>query len=145
MAQTINIEITDNSEEVLEALKNAIERCADSIGESVEGWAKMNITEQGAIDTGNLRNSITYSTEKGDDGVTTTVGTAVEYAPYIEFGTGKYSSTGGGTYKESWVYMDDFGQFHRAFPQRPRPFLEPAVSEHTDAIQQLVIDSLENA
>lgn len=73
------------------------------------------------------------------------IGTNLEYAPYIEFGTGKYSTTGGGTTKETWVYMDDFGQFHIAHPMRARPFLKPAASEHTEEYREILKDSLENA
>ena len=43
-------------------------------------------------DTGNLGNSITYVID-GDVGI---VGTNVEYAPYVEFGTGLFSSKGDG-------------------------------------------------
>ena len=44
------------------------------------------------VDTGNLRNSITHEVY-GNEGV---VGTNVEYAPYVEFGTGLFSSQGDG-------------------------------------------------
>ena len=43
-------------------------------------------------DTGNLRNSITHEVI-GNEGF---VGTNVEYAPYVEFGTGLFSSRGDG-------------------------------------------------
>jgi flavin-binding protein dodecin len=56
----IKVTITDNSKEVLEALQNAIQRAAEAIGEAAVTHAKDNITEQGAVDTGRLRNSITY-------------------------------------------------------------------------------------
>lgn len=39
------------------------------------------------VDTGRLRNSITY--EIGDDGTVVRVGTNTQYAPYLEFGTRK--------------------------------------------------------
>lgn len=44
------------------------------------------------VNTGTLRNSITYEVS-GDVG---TVGTNLEYAPYVEFGTGLFSSLGDG-------------------------------------------------
>ena len=48
--------------------------------------------EKVPVDTGNLQDSITYEVN-GNEGV---VGTNVEYAPYVEFGTGLFSSQGDG-------------------------------------------------
>lgn len=73
------------------------------------------------------------------------IGTPVEYGPYIESGTGKYASTGGGTHKESWVYRDEFGNYHMAFPQKPRPYLKPAVADHAQEWWSILKSSLENA
>lgn len=73
------------------------------------------------------------------------VGTNAHYAPYIEFGTGKYSSTGGGTQKESWFYRDEFGVGHIAYPQKPRPYLKPAIEDHAQEYWSDLADSLRNA
>ena len=56
----IVIHIEDNSQEVLDALKNAVERGAMAIGERAVAHATDNITRQGAGDTGNLRDHISY-------------------------------------------------------------------------------------
>lgn len=58
--KSIEVHIEDNSQEVLDALKNAVERGAMAIGEKAVTHAKDNITRQEAVDTGRLRNSITY-------------------------------------------------------------------------------------
>lgn len=58
--ETITVHIEDNSQEVLDALRNAIERGAMAIGEKAVTYAKQNIEEQHAVDTGRLKNSITY-------------------------------------------------------------------------------------
>lgn len=58
--KSIVIHIEDNSQEVLDALKNAVERGAMAIGEATVAHAKDNITRQKAVDTGRLRNGITY-------------------------------------------------------------------------------------
>jgi hypothetical protein len=63
----------------------------------------------------------------------------------VELGTGQYASTGGGTTKPSWVYQDEFGQFHRAYPQKPRPFLKPAAADHAEEYRNILKESLENA
>ena len=54
----------------------------------VENSAKM----KAPVDSGNLRNSITHVVQ-GNEGI---VGTNVEYAPDVEFGTGLFSSLGDG-------------------------------------------------
>lgn len=59
--ETVAVHIEDNSREVIEAMNNAIQRAAIAIGEQAATYAKDNLTEQGAVDTGRLRNSITYS------------------------------------------------------------------------------------
>lgn len=56
----VSVHIDDHSDEVLEALRNAIERAGMAIGEKAVTHAKDNITQQKAVDTGRLRNSITY-------------------------------------------------------------------------------------
>lgn len=58
------VHIEDNSPEVLAALDNAIQRAAMAIGEKAATYAKDNITAQGAVDTGRLRNSITYQVKE---------------------------------------------------------------------------------
>lgn len=58
--ENITVHIEDNSKEVLNAIENAIQRAAMAIGEKAVAYAKDNITAQGAVDTGRLRNSITY-------------------------------------------------------------------------------------
>lgn len=60
MSSKIVVHIEDNSPEVLAALQNAVERAAMSIGEKAVTHAKDNLTRQKAVDTGRLRNSITY-------------------------------------------------------------------------------------
>lgn len=68
----IVVEFEDNSQEVLEALKNAVERGLMAVGETAVGYAQDNCP----VDTGNLRGSIDYAVD-GDDCY---IGTNVEYA-----------------------------------------------------------------
>lgn len=60
----ITVHIEDNSQEVLSALDNAFKRAAMAIGEQAVTYAKDKLTEQGAVDTGRLRNSITYQVKE---------------------------------------------------------------------------------
>lgn len=136
----ITVEFEDNSKEILEALANAVDRGLKSIGMTAESYAKKNLTEQRAVDTGQLRNETTYKV----DGQDVYIGTDVEHGVYVELGTGKYSLVGGTT-KESWTYMDEFGNWHMAFPMRARPFLVPAARDHAEEYRNILKDSLENA
>lgn len=86
--------------------------------------------KQGApVDTGNLRNSITHKVEE-DTGY---VGTNCDYAPYVEIGTGIYSSQGTGR-QDPWVYQDAKGEWHKTRGSHPHPFLKPARDEHLSDI-----------
>ena len=137
----IEVEFDDNSKEVLRALENAVQRGLEAIGETAERYAKEEITRQGAVDTGALRNSINYQV-RGDDCY---IGTRLKYGRDVELGTGKYAEGGGGTSKPSWVYQDAFGNWHRAYPQKPRPFLKPAAANHGKEYREILKKSLENA
>lgn len=74
--------INDHSNEVLERLKKAKHRAGEAIGLTAETYAKRDTP----VDTGNLRNSITYS----NNGKVVIIGTNVKYAPHIELGHKNY-------------------------------------------------------
>lgn len=67
----------DNRDQILAELKDNIPIVLESIGQTAEGYAKDNCP----VDTGRLRNSITY----GVDENTVYIGTNVEYAPQQEY------------------------------------------------------------
>ena len=134
----IEVRFDDNSEAVLNALRNAVERSLMAIGETAVTYAKKSLTEQKAVDTGRLRNNINYLVR--DDEVY--IGTNVEYAPYVEFGTGKYADGGRPT---PWVYQDDEGNWHWTAGNPARPYLAPAAKNHTQEYRDMLKDSLENA
>ena len=133
----------DNTDEVLSALEKAKIRGLTAIGMTAEGHAKKKITQAKAVDTGRLRNSITfavsgesanissYSGDHGEEGGTYSgtapndkdkavyIGTGVEYAIGIE--TGSHRKAGG---------------VH---------FLQDAASNHADEYKRLMEDSMKNA
>lgn len=125
----------DNKGEVLEALKNAVQRGLMACGEKAVGYAQKDCP----VDTGNLRGSITYAV----DGEECYIGTNVEYGKYIEFGTGKYAEKGGR--KTPWVYMDGKGNFHFTEGMKPHPFIRPAAQDHAKEYVDILKDSLKNA
>ena len=136
-----DVTIENNSMEIKSALENAIKRALYAIGTSAEKHAKERLRAANAINTGRLLNSINFEVDSRE----VTVGTNVEYGKYVELGTGSHASTGGGTGKKSWVYKDAQGNYHHAYPQRPRPFLVPSVADHKKEYEQIIKDSLNNA
>ena len=95
----------------------------------VEGAAKSNAPVQ----TGALRSSISHKVSQGSmEGV---IGATVEYAPYVEIGTGIYSTQGGGR-QGGWFYVDASGQGHFTMGSHPKPFLKPAMDTNLSAIMR---------
>ena len=106
------------------ALSSALDRAC--VG--VEGAAK----RKAPVRTSNLRNSITHDVRP--DEMTGYVGSSVPYAPYVEIGTGIYSSQGDGR-KTPWIYTDPAtGEKVFTHGSHPHPFLKPAVDENESAI-----------
>ena len=64
------------------------------------------------------------------------IGTNVEYAPYVEFGTGAKNTPGGRP--DSWVYIDDEGRAHHTGGNKAKPFLKPAVADHVQTYKKII-------
>lgn len=88
------------------------------------------------VDNGLLRNSITHYIEDNPNELVGVVGTNVEYAPYVEFGTGIYSSLGNGR-QDRWKYKDAKGEWHSTIGQHPQPYLQPALEENRRKIEKM--------
>jgi HK97 gp10 family phage protein len=67
------------------------------------------------------------------------IGTNVNYAPYVEMGTGDYYPGGRQT---PWAYQDMFGNWHRTKGQEAQPFLKPAVADHTQTYRNIMRDEM---
>ena len=78
---TVNV---DNSALVKGGLQSAFARALERIGLQAEGYAK----DLCPVDTGNLRNSITHTS----DGKAAYIGTNVTYGKYVELGTVKMAA-----------------------------------------------------
>lgn len=96
--------------------------------------------EKCPVDDGTLRGSI-QSWVVGDSGY---VGTNVEYAPYVEFGTGVFAAKGDGR-KTPWSYCDDKGNWHTTIGQHPQPYLEPALRENEMQIREIFEQYIQEA
>ena len=81
--------------------------------------------------TGELRRSIASRVETDEDGnVTGLVFSPLEYAPYVEYGTGLFAEGGNGRKDVPWNYKDDEGEWHSTSGMKPRPFLRPALEDN---------------
>lgn len=113
-----SVRFTDHSGDIISSLGPNIERALEAIGAAAEGYAK-NLCP---VETGALRNSIAHAVQDN----TVYIGTNVEYAPYVEFGTGPHNTLGGGTL----VVPDKDGNPRPFAGQRPQPYLKPALADH---------------
>lgn len=87
--------------------------------------------------TGELRGSITSKVESQGDELRGVVYTPLEYAPYVEYGTGLFAEDGG-RQDVPWNYQDDEGNWHSTSGMRPRPFMRPALDENREEILRLL-------
>lgn len=99
--------------------------------------------EKAPKDTGALRRSITSKVETEKNNVVGTVYTPLEYAPYIEYGTGLFAEDTGRK-DVPWRYQDDKGNWHTTSGMHPRPFLRPALNENRDKIIKKIREGIKN-
>lgn len=144
MTKIIDIKITeDNTDIALEELERATIRALTTIGMNAEKYAKYLCPVGTSESTGKkgyrgstLENSITYKVNKEDK--TVTIGSNVEYAPYVELGTGPH-----------FTPPPEWEEFNVPKPSgighayvRPRPYLKPAVEDHLDEYKNIIKDEL---
>lgn len=127
------VSITDNTELFLGRFGQAKVRALERIGAQAEGYAK----DLCPVDTGDLRNSITH-TVAGDAAY---IGTNMEYAAYVELGTGRYYPGGRPT---PWAYLDRNGNWHYTAGQRAQPYLKPAAQDHKQTYYNIIKDEMKN-
>lgn len=140
----MDVVVTDNAPTVLAALDAAKPKILKMIGVKAEKYAKalcpVGTPESTGIrgyKGGTLRNSITHQV----NGDVLEVGTNVEYAPYVELGTGpnfspppdweQFSSTKGTGVGKGYVTS--------------RPYLRPAIENHKQEYEDLMKLELKNA
>ena len=129
----MEVKFTDNSKAVIHTLKQQAVTALEKCGLAAEGYAK----KLAPVDTGNLRNSISHKVDTGD--LAAYAGSNSEYAAYVELGSGKYYPGGRQT---PWVYQDAKGNWHMTNGQRARPYLKPAVADHTRTYQKIIEDEM---
>jgi HK97 gp10 family phage protein len=86
---------------------------------------------------GSLRNSITSKV----DGFQGIVYTPLEYAPYVEYGTGLFAESGGRK-DVPWSYQDDEGEWHSTSGMKPHPYMRPALEENRENIKRILKEGI---
>lgn len=136
----MKVDYKDNSKEVLAAMEKGKRNALTAIGATAETHTKKNIKADGLVDTGRLRNSITFATgdysgigtysdnegnRYGDAKARNTpkddevaIGTNVEYAAYTELGTQHITA---------------------------HHYLKRAVTEHQDEYKELAVEAIKKA
>lgn len=99
--------------------------------------------EKAPKDSGELRRSITSKVNTDSGEITGVVFTPLEYAPYIEFGTGLFAESGGRN-DVPWNYQDDEGNWHSTSGMKPHPFLRPALNENVQQIKRILKGGVSN-
>ena len=91
------------------------------------------------VDNGELRRSISSTVNESQfQGI---VFTPLEYAPYVEYGTGLFAENGGRK-DVPWNYQDEEGNWHSTSGQKPQPFMRPALDVNRDTINELLKEAL---
>lgn len=91
--------------------------------------------------TGELRRSITSKIEGDGLGIKGIVYTPLEYAPYVEYGTGLFAESGG-RQDVPWHYQDDAGEWHSTSGMHPHPYMRPALNENRQEINRIFREAL---
>lgn len=132
----------DNTQEVLKALDLASDRALMIIGMKAEKYAKalcpVGTPESTGIKGyrgGTLRNSITFNVRSDDKEVD--IGSNVEYAPYVELGTGPQFEA-----PPEWEQFDAPKGSGRGKGMRPRHFLRDGIEQHMDEFGNIIKNEL---
>ena len=119
----VEVTLTSNKDEILEALGEQLGQALVAVGMAAESNAKWEVTKavydtpeskSGYVRTGRLRNSISWAVDP--EGMRDVyIGSNVHYAPYVELGTSKMAA---------------------------RPFLKPAAQNYTSQYMELIREAL---
>ena len=92
--------------------------------------------------TGDLRKFITSRIEMQNGVPVGIVFSPLEYAPYVEYGTGLFAEEGG-RQDVPWAYEDEeTGELIWTSGQKPHPFMRPALNENREKIKRILKESI---
>ncbi len=119
----------DNTKETLELFNKRVEVALKAVGEIAIGYAK----DQTPVDTGRLRNSITYATVNSQGGQNTSGGQAADSADYALHGKPKDKVCVIGTNVE-----------YAPFQEEKHHYLRDAAGNHSPEYSSLIHDILDD-
>ena len=125
---------TDNSKKIKAQMDAAAFSGIESASLIVEATAKALAPVGGS---GELRDKIDHSITNTSDGPVAKVGSPLDYAMYVEYGTGELAENGSGR-KGGWSYQTPDGEWHHTDGMHPQPFLRPAFKRNKDKIREIV-------
>lgn len=113
---------TDNTDAILKATDEAIYNALQTIGDKAADYA----AGLAPVQTGNLKGSMESEVNQQEKAVY--IGTAVEYAPYVEFGH----------HQEVGRYVPAIGKRLVKEFVPAQPFLKPAIQNHLDEYKNIL-------
>jgi len=138
----------NNIQRVLLHLDDVCEETLEGIGEAAARHAR----DAAPVDTGALRDSYMHDVT---DNRHVRVGSPLEYAPFVELGTGpNYENPPdwvtnlaqrGHHVVDPWWYLDDNGEWQQGWFIRAQPHLRPAFLNHVNEYIRIFRDNLRNA
>jgi HK97 gp10 family phage protein len=88
------------------------------------------------VDSGKLKKSIKVKKIGSRLNVAFQIGSELEYALYVEYGTGKFAANGDGR-QTPWVYYKN-GRFYFTHGMHPQPFLIPTFNDRKEEVIRAV-------
>lgn len=142
-----NVKLESNVSEFKGELARRLPIILDAIGQEAEGDAMETLRNRVGksewyVPTGRLMNSITHQVVEGDKEDIVYIGTNVEYAPYVEFGTGIYADDGDGR-KTPWAYKGNDGKIHFTHGMKPKHFLKDGVVKNVKKYNSILKEGLQ--
>ena len=132
----INIDLTSSLDKICDKMKDNIKEKAINKVEEATKLLYDEVKNLCPVDTGALKNSITYDIEEGNNKVTGTITAGEPYCHYVCNGTGIHAENGKGR-KTPWTYQDSNGNWHYTFGQHPNNFFDKAFKNKEEELKNI--------
>ncbi|MGX7200061.1 HK97-gp10 family putative phage morphogenesis protein [Enterococcus nangangensis] len=100
-------------------------------------FLKSAIKANAPVQTGHLRDFISYQIKKEGASIVGVVGSPDEYAVYVEYGTGEFAENGAGR-KGGWAYQAPDGKWYFTYGMQPTKFMREAFRQNKSQVQQIL-------
>uniref|UniRef100_UPI0035A0416A HK97-gp10 family putative phage morphogenesis protein n=1 Tax=Jeotgalibaca porci TaxID=1868793 RepID=UPI0035A0416A len=128
-----NFTFIDNSKQVKAALRKVSGQALEEAALLVEGQAKA----LAPVDSGELRDKIDHTIKEQNGMKIAQIGSPLDYAIYVEYGTGEHTTNGAGR-KGGWRYQAPDGTWHFTRGMKAQPFLLPAFRRNKKNIEKVI-------